>query len=150
MNEVIIISSFHKIHGKCNPDELYKIIEKIQPEIIFEELSNETFNFVYSNGYNPKTIEAITIKNYLRSFPIRHFPVDTFPISEKDLFNGADEIANKKKEYLELWNKQLSLNQFKLFPQNLEIVGQKHWHSSLSFDVKNYCQFFTIISLWKP
>jgi hypothetical protein len=53
MYNITLLSSFHKNLGKCNPDELYKIIEEIQPEIIFEELSFDTFSFVYSDGYIP-------------------------------------------------------------------------------------------------
>ena len=109
MYNITLLSSFHKNLGKCNPDELYKIIEEIQPEIIFEELSFDTFSFVYSDGYIPNTIEAITIKKYLRNCPIKHFPVDTYPINETDLFNGADEIAKRSNEYFKLWNEQVSM-----------------------------------------
>jgi hypothetical protein len=109
MYNITLLSSFHKNLGKCNPDELYKIIEEIQPEIIFEELSFDTFSFVYSDGYIPNTVEAITIKNYLGNCPIKHFPVDTYPINETDLFNGADEIAKRSNEYVKLWNEQVSM-----------------------------------------
>jgi hypothetical protein len=109
MYNITLLSSFHKNLGKCNPDELYKIIEEIQPEVIFEELSFDTFSFVYSDGYIPYTVEAITIKKYLENCPIKHFPVDTYPINETDLFNGADEIAKRSNEYLKLWNEQISM-----------------------------------------
>lgn len=109
MYNITLLSSFHKNLGKCNPDELYKIIEEIQPEIIFEELSFDTFSFVYSDGYIPYTVEAITIKKYIENNPIKHFPVDTYPINETDLFNGADEIAKRSNEYVKLWNEQVSM-----------------------------------------
>lgn len=88
---------------------MYKIIEEIQPEIILEELSFDTFSIVYADGYNPTTIEAITIKKYLIKYPIKHFPVDTYPINESDLFNGADEITKKSIEYVKLWKEQVSM-----------------------------------------
>jgi hypothetical protein len=109
MYNITLLSSFHKILGKCNPDELYKIIWGIQPEIIFEELSFDTFCFVYSEDYIPNTVEAITIKNYIRNCPIKHFPVDTYPINESDLFNGADEIAQRSNEYVKLLTEQVSM-----------------------------------------
>lgn len=109
MYNITLLSSFHKNLGKCNPDELYKIIEEIQPEIIFEELSFDTFSFVYSDVYIPYTVEAITIKKYIENNPIKHFPVDTYPINETDLFNGADEIAKRSNEYVKLWNEQVSM-----------------------------------------
>lgn len=109
MYNITLLSSFHNRLGKCNPDELYKIIKEVQPEIIFEELSFDTFSFVYADGYIPNTIEAIAIKKYLRSYPIKHFPVDTYPINEDELFNGADEIAKKSIEYVNLWKNQISM-----------------------------------------
>jgi hypothetical protein len=42
-------------------------------------------------------------------FLIKHFPVDTYPINETDLFNGADEIAKRSNEYVKLWNEQVSM-----------------------------------------
>jgi len=109
MYNITLLSSFHINLGKCNPDELYKIIEEIQPEIIFEELSFDTFSFVYSDDYTPNTVEAITIKKYLKYCPIKHFPIDTYPILETDLFNGADEIAKISNEYIKLWKEQVSM-----------------------------------------
>ena len=109
MYNITLLSSFHKNLGKCNSDELNKIIEEIQPEIIFEELPFDTFSFVYSYGYIPNTVEAITIKKYLRNCPIKHFPVDTYPINETDFFNGADEIAKRSNEYVRLLKEQVSM-----------------------------------------
>lgn len=107
MFNITLLSSFHKIHGKCNPDELYKIIDEIRPEIIFEELSCATFDMVYSLGYRPQTIEAIAIKKYLEIHSIKHFPVDNYPIKEADLLSDAQIIYDSSREYRELWNKKL-------------------------------------------
>ena len=109
MYNITLLSSFHKNLGKYNPDELYKIIEEIQPEIIFEELSFDTFSFVYIDGYIPDTVEVMAIKKYLRNYPIKHFPVDTYPINESELFNGADQIAKKSIEYVNLWKEQVAM-----------------------------------------
>ena len=109
MQSITLVSSFHKNLGSCNPNELYKIIQGIQPEIIFEELSVDTFSSVYAKGYIPKTIEALAIKNYIRKHAIMHFPVDTYPIRESDLFNGADLIAKKSVEYVKLWKEKVSM-----------------------------------------
>ncbi len=107
MFNITLLSSFHKILGKCNPEELYKIIEEIQPEIIFEELSYDGFDIIYSVGYQPETLEAITIKNYLQKHSIKHLPVDNFPIKETDLLSEAQIIWDSSSEYRELWNKKL-------------------------------------------
>lgn len=108
MYNITLLSSFHKIHGKCNPIELYKIIEYIHPEIIFEELSYDIFDIIYSSDYQPQTIEAITIKKYLKEHSIKHFPVDSYPINGDELLSDAQLIWNNSSEYRDLWNKKMS------------------------------------------
>ncbi|MBB6609706.1 hypothetical protein H7F15_01530 [Pontibacter sp. Tf4] len=107
MFNITLLSSFHKIHGKCNPHELYKIIQEIEPEIIFEELSNVGFDIIYSAGYQPQTVEAITITHYLRTHSIKHFPVDNYPIKETELLSDAQIIWDTSSEYRDLWNQKL-------------------------------------------
>ncbi|HEY9044634.1 MAG TPA: hypothetical protein VIN08_02015 [Ohtaekwangia sp.] len=107
MFNITVLSSFHKMYGKCNPGELYKIIEEIRPNIIFEELSHEVFKVIYSFDYQPQTVEAITIKNYLQKYSVKHFPVDNYPIKETDLFSDAQIIWDGSSEYRDLWNNKL-------------------------------------------
>lgn len=104
------LSSFHITGGKCNPNELYRIIESIQPEVIFEELPLDIFNFVYAEGRNPESLEAITIKSYLRNYSIKHFPVDTYPKDITELLDVSD-IAKKSNEYVLLWKEFVKLIQ---------------------------------------
>jgi len=105
---ITLISSFHKIHGNCNPRELYKIIEHLQPDVIFEELSTNGFEIIYTPYYQPETIEAITVKQYLQKYPIKHFPVDNYPVNENDLLSDAQIIWDNSMEYRELWNEKLT------------------------------------------
>ena len=107
MYNITIISSFHKVYGKCNTDELYKIIEQLQPDVIFEELSYQDFEIIYSPYYQPQTIEAITIKKYIQQYPIRHFPVDNFPVNETDLLSDAQIFLENNNEYGQLWSQIL-------------------------------------------
>lgn len=95
--------------GKCNSNELYRIIEKIQPEIIFEELPYDVFEIIYAEGRSPESLEAITIKKYLKKNQIEHIPVDTYEKNETDFFNEFDVISNKSIEYAELLKQQLSM-----------------------------------------
>ena len=109
MYNITILSSFHIERGKCNSNELYRIIEKIQPEIIFEELPYDVFEIIYAKGRIPESLEAITIKKYLEKNQIEHIPVDTYEINETDIFNEFDVISNKSIEYAELMKQQLSM-----------------------------------------
>ncbi len=91
---------------------MYKIIEELQPEVIFEELSYDGFGIIYSQSYQPQTVEAITIKQYLQKYPIKHFPVDNYTINETDLLSDAQVIWDSSTEYQDIWNqKLLMLNQ---------------------------------------
>jgi len=60
----------HREIGKCNSKELYKIIEKENPEIIFDEFDiNRTEDEHYKNGHykykNGSTVETFAVMNYL-------------------------------------------------------------------------------------
>jgi hypothetical protein len=109
MHSVTLLSSFHIELGNCNSKELYKIIEEISPEIIFEELPHNIFEIIYEEGETPQSLEAITIKQYLKKHPIKHFPVDTYKINEDNMFDGYDIIASKSAEYTELFKQELSM-----------------------------------------
>lgn len=106
MNIVYILSSFHIEYGKCNSIELFKIIEQLQPDVIFEELSIDVFNLIYSEGYMPMSLEAITVKNYLKNYHIQHIPVDTYDFNEKDLFIDFEIVLNRSLEYTEMFKYQ--------------------------------------------
>lgn len=77
MYNITLISTIHSENGKCNSDELYKIVESINPEVVFEELPNILFEIVYNGNHFPdEPLEIKCIKKYLRNHNIRHIPVD--------------------------------------------------------------------------
>ena len=92
--------------GKCNSNELHSIIEEIKPEVIFEELPPDIFDVVYSPGRNPQSLEASTIKKYLRAYHAEHFPVD---INASPVFQHYDLISSRSAEYTRLFLQQLSM-----------------------------------------
>lgn len=77
MHNISLIFTRHKTSGNCNSYELYKIIQSINPEVIFEELSFSNFHKSYEEK-NLITLETNAIKMYLLEHPIKHLPVDTF------------------------------------------------------------------------
>ena len=77
MHNITLIATVHSENGKCNSDELYKIIESINPEVIFEELSNDLFDKFYNGNQIPnESVEMKCIERYLQNHNIRHIPVD--------------------------------------------------------------------------
>ena len=49
MNNITLICTVHEEKGICNINELYKIIERINPEIIFEEINPSAFDEYYKD-----------------------------------------------------------------------------------------------------
>jgi hypothetical protein len=75
MCKITLIATVHKEYGSCNSKELYKLIEPIAADAIFEELSPNGFTAIYG-GLGSDTLETNTIKSYIQKHPISHLPVD--------------------------------------------------------------------------
>jgi len=66
MYNITLISTSHRGLGKCNSDELHKIIESISPDVIFEELSHDLLDRFYTGNQIP--IEPPEIKSIKKIF----------------------------------------------------------------------------------
>ena len=89
-----------------NSKILYDIIEKENPEIIFEEIDiSRTEDEYYKNGpyryQNFSSVETIAIMNYLENHHIKHIPVDTYEVTSipNDIYS---KISNNSIEYSNL------------------------------------------------
>ena len=114
MYNITLVCTRHDELGKCNSDELYKIIESINPEIIFEELSHLQFMEAYLWNVL-KTLETNAIKMYLQNHTINHIPVDTYKRPYLDtnsmevIFNCMLDESRKLRELVD--NHKLSLKE---------------------------------------
>src|SRR6185436_2526339 len=76
MSTITLIATSHKEKGLCNSHELFKIIEQLRPDVIFEEIPPGKFEGVYA-GTRQASLEVKTIKAYLQKYPAtHHYPVD--------------------------------------------------------------------------
>ena len=105
MYNITLIGTHHRELGKCNSDELYKIIESINPEVIFDELPSSSFDMYYSDSFDiyyansillnrhpPEVpLEVKCIKKYKQNYNIEIFPVD-IDVRQK-LSKHQDEIS---------------------------------------------------------
>jgi len=66
----------HSEGGKCTSDELFKIIESIKPEVIFEEISIDISDKIYNQHFPNEFLEVKCIRNYIKNYPINHITVD--------------------------------------------------------------------------
>lgn len=77
MQNIILISTEHVESGKCNSDELLKILESIKPDVIFEEEpKDKKYYLTYSDPNSFKSLEIQTIIKYKENQDIINIPVD--------------------------------------------------------------------------
>ena len=80
MYNITLISTRHDEVGKCNSNELYKIIESINPELIFEEIPPSYFDKYYIDR-SCNNLETDTINKYLETHDVKKaFTVTTSPM----------------------------------------------------------------------
>lgn len=105
MYNITLIGTIHEELGNCNSNELYKIIESINPEVIFDELPSSSFDKYYSDSFDiyytnsillnrhpPEVpLEVKCVKKYKRNYNIKIFPVD-IDVRQK-LTKYQDEIS---------------------------------------------------------
>lgn len=122
MYGITLICTRHYELGKCNSEELHKIIESISPEIIFEELSHYQFMQVYDFG-TLATLETNAIKMYLQNHEIKHLSVDTYKLSNsyyqeidsmEVIFNYMFDESRRLRELVDNQMLLLSQNGFNL------------------------------------
>ncbi len=92
MYNITFISTIHKEIGKCNADELCKIIEKVKPEVIFLEALEDTYSEYdykrYSQfGVPHNKLEVSAIQKYQATNRFEYVPM---------LDNGLSDAFDKK------------------------------------------------------
>lgn len=75
MFDITLICTQHAEKGACNFNQLYQIVERIQPNVIFEELPRSALEDYYVNKTRTN-LETRTIIAYLEGHQIKHIPVD--------------------------------------------------------------------------
>ena len=129
MHNITLISTSHTESGKCNSDELYKIIESINPEVIFEELPPHWSDMFYSDSFDMRysvycdnnllnrrlvvPFEVKCIKKYKQNYNIKIFPVDIDVNQKSSKYQDEIVFMNftfmKHDDYIKLDNEQDSL-----------------------------------------
>ena len=85
MYNITLLCTRHQEWGKCNSIELYKIIESIRPDVIFEELSLYWhMNYYDYNAGNSLETNAIKEYQYQNNNTAKQVAVDTYAQSTYD------------------------------------------------------------------
>lgn len=112
MHNITFISTIHKEIGKCNAEELYEIIKKLNPEVIFLEASDETYStyekYLFSTyGVYHKKLEICAIQKYNYDTSFEYVPVCENELS--DAFHKKIKIVAQNIELQKLIDNSISL-----------------------------------------
>lgn len=115
MSTITFISTIHKESGMANPEELYNIINKINPDVVFLEALPETYS-----DYDKLLFESFDVKHEkLELSALQHFaydksfeyvPVVVSPLSED--FQKKNEIICQYSEIKRIIDKLEYLTNF--------------------------------------
>jgi len=94
MFNITFISTMHDKNGKCNADELYNILKKERPEVVFLEALESTYSIydktMFSSfGVYHRTLEIEAIQKYSEDSSFEYVPSLDRGLS--DLFNNKYE-----------------------------------------------------------
>ncbi len=115
-NKIILISTAHNTCGKCNVNNLLKILIKVKPEVIFIESSPNFINQVHSNKI-PPTLELVACNELKKYNPFRLLAIDSYTdrVNLEGFKNKLSQIFNEiqkiNPEY-SLLSEQIKINQF--------------------------------------
>jgi hypothetical protein len=99
MKTVTLVCTVHKENGAANASNLYKILDQVQPEVIFLEVTPDDFkNYYTAPGLEPKAVLA-----YKRTLNVTLIPVD-LKIIDKNIHTKFQRLfgvidANSTVEY---------------------------------------------------
>ncbi|AFM12141.1 hypothetical protein [Turneriella parva] len=85
MHNITLIGTMHREAGACNIQSFYQILEKIRPEVIFEELMPSDFDAHYLDKTR-RQLETEAINLYIQKYPVEHIPVDLDVLPPESFF----------------------------------------------------------------
>jgi hypothetical protein len=111
MHNIIFISTIHKEIGKCNAEELYRIIKRLSPEVIFLEAVDETYStyehHLFSTyGVYHQKLELSAIQKYHQTHSFEYVPVCENYLSEA--FHQKNKIVCENRDLQILIDKSIS------------------------------------------
>lgn len=93
MYDITLINTRHRNDGNCNSTELWKILELIKPDVIFEEIPpSYTDDFLISKGIAKLETEAIEF--YLKNNKAERVPVDDV-IPPEEFFQNHQRLLGR-------------------------------------------------------
>jgi hypothetical protein len=129
--DIVLISTVHQEIGKCNSEELYKIIESINPDVIFLEALEDNYSkydqmkFSQFGIYNER-LELKTLQKYSLNHSYEYVPVLDIGLSNE--FEEKIKIVSENMDYkilIDNYRKLESDGGFEFLNSNKSIVLQE-------------------------
>lgn len=131
LHGITLISTVHKEIGKCNSDELCKIIESLNPDVIFLEAFENSYSNYHQTllsqfGVYQERLEIKALQKYSQNHTFQYVPV--LDIGLSDEFETKLEIVSKNNDYRRLLDNYISLeteNGFQFLNSKKQIAYQE-------------------------
>jgi hypothetical protein len=109
---ITLISTVHKEIGKCNSEELCKIIEKLNPDVIFLEAFGNSYSeyhmlLLSQFGIYQDRLEIKALQIYSQNHNFLYLPVLDIELSDE--FETKLEIVSNNNDYRNIWDNYTSL-----------------------------------------
>ena len=138
MHNITLIGTYHIEKGACNVDELYKIVDAIKPDVIFEEIPPSFFDRFYIKKTDSR-LESDTINRYLEKHRIEHIPVDyddyDFLIKIVNENKIAHEQVERRSRTYRFLCDQISQASFLYGFKFLNSIESENFHRALDIEV---------------
>lgn len=131
MYNITLLSTVHKEIGKCNSEELYKILQSISPDVIFLEAFENSYSqyhqMLFSQfGVYQERLEIKAIQAYSQNHAFEYVPV--LDIGLSDEFEKKLEIVSQNIDYQRLLDNYISVekeNGFQFLNSEEQIAYQE-------------------------
>ena len=125
---IYLISTVHKEKGNCTSDSLFEILNKIKPDVVFCETSQQMFES-FRKGLISSSLEFNSIEKLSRHHSFSFVAIDSFPAPSlifrkqvKDLF----DIIDQDEKFSNAWKKN---------NENTHLFGFEYLNSDDSIQV---------------
>jgi len=139
MHNITLIGTTHSKNGLCNSDELYKIIEEIEPNVIFDELPSHFSDMYYSESFDTYCTNSIMlgrpmpivplevkcVKKYKQNYSIEIIPVD---------IDNRQKLSEHQEAISSIFLKFFRNDDYKKLDNDIDILAAREGFQFLNSD----------------
>ncbi|MCZ8354106.1 MAG: hypothetical protein O9340_05190 [Cyclobacteriaceae bacterium] len=151
LHNIILISTVHNEIGKCNSDELSKILQSIKPDVIFLEAFENSYSdyhqMLFSQfGIFNDRLEVKTMQIYSQSNIFEYVPVLDIGLSEE--FEIKTKIISENISYQRLLDNYILLETHGGFQflNSIQSVKLQEEMRSLEYSIINDVKFHQLVN----